>query len=82
MSTLTLTHHATGALRTLLHAPARRRPVPARAKPSFLDRLDRWFDGVTDDRVQLERYLAQAQNLADLEIRMREALTPRPPLRF
>jgi hypothetical protein len=59
------------------------RPAEARKPhPPLLDRLDRWFDGLTDDRAELERYLARSQNLADLENRMREALHPQPPLRF
>ena len=49
---------------------------------SWLDRVDRWFDGMTDDRAELERYLARAQNITDLENRMRDALQPEAPLRF
>jgi hypothetical protein len=69
------------------HRPARpadaARPAMARPlRPSMLDRLDRWFDGMTDDRAELERYLARSQNVADLENRMREAMNPSPPLRF
>jgi hypothetical protein len=64
--------------------------VPVSARPaetgkrhlSLLDRLDRWFDGLTDDRAELERYLSRAQNIADLENRMREVMNPPPPLRF
>jgi hypothetical protein len=67
------------------HAKAARRAAtiqPARPRLSWLDRLDRWFDGMTDDRAELERYLARAQSIADLENRMRDALNPQPPLRF
>lgn len=89
MSTLTFTHHTFDSLRELLHVPARTRRV-AVARPaapvvpqlSLLDRIDRWFDGWTDDRAELERYLARAQNIADLENRMRAALDQPPPLRF
>jgi hypothetical protein len=49
---------------------------------SLLDRLDGWFDGLTDDRAELERYLSRAQNIADLENRMRDAMNTPPPLRF
>jgi hypothetical protein len=56
-------------------APARPAPIGAtparrsRSRSGFWDRLDRW----AWDRVQQEReaYLAKAQNLADLEERMR-----------
>lgn len=95
MSTLTFTHHTFDSLRELLHVPARTRRVAvarpaapaASAAPvvphlSLLDRIDRWFDGWTDDRAELERYLARAQNIADLENRMRAALDQPPPLRF
>lgn len=89
MTTLTFTHHSFDSLRDLLHVPARARRV-AVARPaapvvphlSLLDRIDRWFDGWTDDRAELERYLARSQNIADLENRMRAALDQPPPLRF
>lgn len=92
MSTLTFTHHTFDSLRELLHVPARTARVTvarpaAPASPvvpqlSLLDRIDRWFDGWTDDRAELERYLARSQNIADLENRMRAALDQPPPLRF
>ena len=71
------------AARTVDVAPGVARPAEIRTPHlSLLDRLDRWFDGMTDDRAELERYLARAQNIADLENRMREALHPQSPLRF
>jgi hypothetical protein len=91
---LTINHavlHAYARLAHALFAPRRAapaaaagvpRPVVAGPQPSLLDRIDRWFDGLTDDRGELERYLNRAQNVADLENRMRDALQPPPPLRF
>ena len=94
--TLVMSNAALHAWSRLLEAvlvPLRARR-PAQAAPraqtlqaagpqlSWLDRVDRWFDGMTDDRAELERYLARAQNIVDLENRMRDALQPRPPLRF
>ena len=73
------------------HSPARTADVIPGVVPqaaagkvhlSLLDRLDRWFDGMTDDRAELERYLSRAQNIADLENRMREAMNAPPPMRF
>lgn len=98
MSTATLTmnstlSHAFSWLAEALfvsHSPARTDAVPGivphaeagKVHLSLLDRLDRWFDGMTDDRAELERYLSRAQNIADLENRMRDAMNTPPPLRF
>jgi hypothetical protein len=98
MSTATLTmnstlSHAVSRLVEALfvsHSPARTDAIPGvvsqaasgKVRLSLLDRLDRWFDGMTDDRAELERYLSRAQNIADLENRMREAMNTPAPLRF
>jgi hypothetical protein len=98
MSTATLTmnsalSHAVSRLFDTLfvsHSPARTNAMPGvapRAETgkvhlSLLDRLDRWFDGMTDDRAELERYLSRAQNIADLENRMRDVMNTPPALRF
>ena len=59
-------------------------PQAEASKPhlSLLDRVDSWFDGLTDDRAELERYLSRAQNITDLENRMRDVMNTPPPLRF
>lgn len=98
MSTATLTmnstlSHALSRLADALfvsHSPARTDATAAvvphaetgKVHLSLLDRLDRWLDGMTDDRAELERYLSRAQNIADLENRMRDAMNTPPPLRF
>ncbi|MDZ7652877.1 MAG: hypothetical protein U5L03_10160 [Burkholderiaceae bacterium] len=98
MSTATLTmnsalsHAFSRLVETLFvsHSPARTDATPSvvphaetgKVHLSLLDRFDRWFDGMTDDRAELERYLSRAQNIADLENRMREVMNTPPPLRF
>jgi hypothetical protein len=56
------------------------------ARPSALRALLTWlgdaFDRWTDDRADMERSLASAQNIVDLENRMRAALAPRTTMDF
>lgn len=56
-----------------------KRPSALRAVLTWLgDAFDRW----TDDRADMERSLANAQNIVDLENRMRAALAPRTVMDF
>jgi hypothetical protein len=63
------------ALSHAAFAPARPAPIggastrPPEARLGFWDRLDRW--AWTHAQKECEAYLAKAQNLADLEQRMR-----------
>ncbi len=83
MGTMRLHHDGTLDWR----AGQRRAQAPTRtATEPLLARVGRWlgdrFDAWTDDRDALERPLAGAQNIADLENRMRAALAPRTPMDF
>ena len=95
MSTLTMQLNLPRRTAAPVYVPVRPRPVEiarpatpatpveaAKPKLSWLDRLDRWFDGFTDDRAELERYLARSQNIVELENRMRDALSAPPALHF
>jgi len=77
-----LSPRRTTAPRVEAPAPVVVAKAPAQPKLSWLDRLDRWVDGWTDDRAELERYLARSQNIVDLENRMRDVLNTPPALRF
>ena len=84
MGTLRLHHDGTLGWPS---AAGRATPAPTRsATAPLLTRFGRWladrFDAWTDDRDAMERQLAGAQNIADLENRMRAALSPRTPMDF
>lgn len=84
MGTLRLHHDGTLGWPS---AAGRATPAPTRTTTAaLLARMGRWladrFDAWTDDRDAMERPLAGAQNIADLENRMRAVLAPRTPMDF
>ena len=76
MSTLRLHHDGTATF----PADARWAPTGAtravRTLGQWFARLGDRFDAWTDNRDELEHALAGAQNIADLENRMRDSLSP------
>jgi hypothetical protein len=82
MSTLRLHHDGTATF----PAAARRAPTGAtravRTLGQWFARLGERFDAWTDNRDELEHALAGAQNIADLESRMRDTLASRRGLYF
>jgi len=83
MSTLTLDYTVNTKLPDAIYVPPRSHSArPAPKRPSLSHRVAEWFDTWTDDRSEIERYLARSQNVADLENRIRIALMPQRTLDF
>jgi hypothetical protein len=82
MSTLRLHHDGTATFPAAARGTSTGATSAVQALGQWFARLGERFDAWTDDRDELEHALAGAQNIADLESRMRDALASRRGLNF
>lgn len=82
MSPLRLHHDGTATFPAAARGANTGATSAVQALGLWFARLGEKFDAWTDNRDELERSLAGAQNIADLENRMRESLTSRHGVYF
>lgn len=82
MSTLRLHHDGTATFPADARGASTGATSAVQALGQWFVRLGEKFDAWTDNREELERSLAGAQNIADLENRMRDSLAPRQGIYF
>jgi hypothetical protein len=82
MSTLRLHHDGTATFPAATRGANTGATSAVRALGLWFARLGERFDAWTDNRDELEHALAGAQNIADLENRMRDSLSTRHGIYF